>query len=102
MQCTRRRKCRCCNDLFEADHRNRIVIKIEVLLTPDGRLAQPPRVINSGAGALFADNSNSAVRALVQCEPYDLPPDYYKGGWDHMVVTFDPQRMFRGGQMVKA
>jgi colicin import membrane protein len=50
--------------------------------------------MNSGAGPLFADAANSAVRALVQCEPYDLPMDLYQGGWDHMVVTFDPQRMF--------
>jgi hypothetical protein len=30
----------------------------------------------------------------VQCEPYNLPKQFYKGGWDHMVVTFDPQKMF--------
>jgi colicin import membrane protein len=65
-----------------------------VRLRPDGRLIQEPRVINSGVGPLFADAANSAVRALVQCEPYDLPRDLYEGGWDHMVVTFDPQRMF--------
>jgi colicin import membrane protein len=73
---------------------DRIVVDIEVKLRADGRLAQPPKVISSGRGAIFQDAANNAMRALVQCEPYSLPKELYKGGWDHMVVTFDPQKMF--------
>ena len=85
---------RCWNVNSGLEGADRVVVEVEVRLRPDGRLEQEPRVINSGAGALFADAANSAVRALVQCEPYELPRDLYQGGWDHMVVTFDPQRMF--------
>jgi colicin import membrane protein len=73
---------------------DRIVVDIEVKLRSDGRLQQPPKVISSGRGAIFQDAANNAMRALVQCEPYNLPKELYKGGWDHMVVTFDPQKMF--------
>ena len=73
---------------------DRIVVDIEVKLNPDGRIKGQPKVANSGAGVLFQDAANNAMRALLQCEPYNLPKDLYKGGWDHMVVTFDPQKMF--------
>lgn len=85
---------RCWNINSGLEGIDRVVVKIEVMLTPDGRLAQPPRIANSGPGPLFSDAANSAIRAIVQCEPYDMPTELYKGGWDHMVVTFDPQRMF--------
>jgi colicin import membrane protein len=85
---------RCWNVNSGLEGADRVVVEVEVRLRPDGRLEQEPRVVNSGVGALFSDAANSAVRALVQCEPYDLPRDLYQGGWDHMVVTFDPQRMF--------
>jgi colicin import membrane protein len=85
---------RCWNVNSGLEGADKVVVEIEVRLRADGRLLQEPRVINSGLGPLFADAANSAVRALVQCEPYDLPRNLYEGGWDHMVVTFDPQRMF--------
>ena len=85
---------RCWNVNSGLEGIDRVVIEIEVRLRPDGRLQQAPRVVNAGSGPLFADAANSAIRALMQCEPYDLPEKFYEGGWDHMVVTFDPQRMF--------
>lgn len=85
---------RCWNINSGLEGIDRIVVDVEIRLKPDGRLQAAPRVVSSGGGGLFADAANSAVRALVQCEPYDLPRDLYEGGWDHMVVTFDPQRMF--------
>jgi colicin import membrane protein len=85
---------RCWNVNSGLDGADKVVVEVEVRLQPDGRLLQAPRVMNSGPGPLFADAADSAVRALVQCEPYDLPKDLYAGGWDHMVVTFDPNRMF--------
>jgi colicin import membrane protein len=73
---------------------DRLVVEVEVKLRPTGELDGEPRVRNRGSDPGFRDAALNAVRALKQCEPYDLPKDLYKGGWDHMVVTFDPQRMF--------
>jgi hypothetical protein len=74
---------------------NRTVVEVEVRLRPDGRLVEPPRVLNRRLGPILADAANRAVDAIVRCEPYDLPMGLYQGGWDHMVVTFDPQLMFQ-------
>lgn len=74
---------------------DQLVVDIEVRLKPDGSIEGEPRVVNRRSGALYADAATNALRALEQCAPYSvLPPELYKGGWDHMVVTFDPQKMF--------
>jgi colicin import membrane protein len=85
---------RCWNINAGLDGIERIVVKVEVKLTRDGRLIGTPRVVNSIPSPLFRDAADSAVRALVQCEPYSLPPDKYEGGWEFMVLNFDPSRMF--------
>lgn len=85
---------RCWNINAGLEGIDRIVVKIQVKLTRDGRLIGPPRVVNSAPSPLFRDAADSAVRALVQCEPYSLPPDKYEGGWEFMELTFDPARMF--------
>jgi len=85
---------RCWNINSGLEGIDRIVIDIEVRLRTDGRIQGQPKVVSRGGGALFQDAANNAMRALVQCEPYALPQQLYKGGWDHMVVTFDPQKMF--------
>ena len=85
---------RCWNINAGLDGIQQMVVKVEVRLTREGRLAAPPRVTNNMASPVFRDAADSAVRALVQCEPYVLPPDKYEGGWEHMILTFDPARMF--------
>jgi hypothetical protein len=55
-----------------------------------------PKVRPGQNSPLFSSAASSALRALKQCEPYTtLPPEMYEGGWDYMVVRFDPSRMFR-------
>ena len=71
-----------------------LAVEIEIRLDQNGYLDGTPRVVNGQSNAFFRDAANSALRALKLCEPYDLPRNIYKGGWDHMVVTFDPRKMF--------
>lgn len=85
---------RCWNINSGLDGIDKVVVELEVWLRPDGRLAQPPKVVNSGSGPLFADAANSALRALEGCQPYDLPREYYEGGWQHMILDFKPERNF--------
>lgn len=86
---------RCWNINAGLDGIDKIVVKVEVRLGRDGMLVGQPKVVNPGSSPLFRDAADSAVRALIQCGPYALPPDKYEGGWEHMIVTFDPQSMFR-------
>lgn len=90
----KREVARCWNINSGLEGIDRIVVEVEIRLRPDGRLDGQPKVVSRGGGAIFQDAANNAMRALVQCEPYNLPKQFYKGGWDHMVVKFDPQKMF--------
>jgi colicin import membrane protein len=93
----KRQVARCWNISAGADGIDKIRIEVEVRLSPDGRIQGQPRVVSRGTGPLYADMADSAMRALIQCQQpngYDLPKHLYKGGWDHMIVEFDPGRMF--------
>ena len=85
---------RCWNINAGADGIDKVKVEIEVRLGPDGRIQAQPRIVSRGSGPLYADMADSAMRALLQCQPYDLPKHLYKGGWDFMIVDFDPSRMF--------
>jgi colicin import membrane protein len=90
----KRQVAKCWNINSGADGVDKVRVEVEVRLSADGRITAQPKLSNRGTGPLFNDMADSAMRALVQCQPYDLPKHLYKGGWDHMIVEFDPSRMF--------
>jgi len=85
---------RCWNINAGLEGVERMVVQIEVRLRPDGTLADQPKVRNQSNSPLFRDAADSAMRALIACAPYALPPDKYDGGWEHMILSFDPKDMF--------
>ena len=86
---------RCWNINAGMEGANRLVIKAQIKLAQDGRLLGEPLIVNTTAGPQFEDAANSAKRAIIECQPYiNLPPELYAGGWDFMVLIFDPSRMF--------
>lgn len=85
---------RCWNINAGLDGIQNVVVKIEVRFSAGGDIVGQPRVVNSQASPVFRDAADSAVRALLQCQPYQLPPDKFAGGWEHMILNFDPAQMF--------
>jgi colicin import membrane protein len=85
---------RCWNINAGLDGIDKISVRIEIRLARNGSLADNPKILSSGSGPLFRDMADSALRAIVACAPYALPPDMYEGGWDHMIMNFDPSQMF--------
>ena len=80
-----------------SDGVDQIVVRVAIVLRPDGRLAQPPRVVSPMPGALFQLMADAALRAVVRAEPVSFPPDLYKDGWDNFTAVFDArQRCGRG------
>ena len=90
----KRQVSKCWNINPGAEGVDKIKIEVEVRLATDGRIQGQPRVVSRGTGPLYSDMADSAMRALIQCQAYDLPKNLYKGGWDFMIVEFDPSRMF--------
>ena len=73
-----------------------IKIKLRVLMTPDGKLATEPVLIEASASVKGPVLMQSAISALRACQPYAmLPADKY-GEWKVLDLNFTPQD-FAGG-----
>ena len=75
-----------------------LVVALEFELNRDGTLASPPRVanamqINLSANRFWKVAEQAAVRAVIECAPYDfLDPDRYET-WREMRLNFNPSEM---------
>jgi hypothetical protein len=70
---------------------DKIKIKLRVVMTPEGRLAAEPVLIEASASAKGPALMQSAIGALEACQPYAmLPVDRY-GEWKVLDLSFTPQ-----------
>jgi len=70
---------------------DKIKIKLRVLLTPEGKLAAKPVLIEASASTKGPALMQSAIGALQACQPYAmLPADRY-GEWKVLDLSFTPQ-----------
>ena len=70
---------------------DKVGIKLRVLMTPEGRLAAKPVVIEASASMKGPLLMQSAINALEACQPYTmLPADRYKE-WKILDLNFTPQ-----------
>jgi hypothetical protein len=73
-----------------------VKLKLRVFMTPDGRLATDPVLLEASASAKGPALMQSAISALQACQPYAmLPADRY-GEWKVLDLGFTPQD-FTGG-----
>ena len=65
------------------------------IAAPSGSTAAgSPAVINRQGSSSFQLASEAATRAIMQCQPFDMPADKYDGGWAEVELNFDPRGMF--------
>jgi colicin import membrane protein len=73
-----------------------IVVRVRILLKPNGTLEGGPMVLSSGKSPFFVAARDSAIRALFRGQPYDmLKPEHYEQ-WRDIEITFDPRDMLGG------
>lgn len=72
-----------------------IIVKLRIGLSENGALIRPPEISNSVSSPFFRPAADSAVRAVVQCQPYQMPAEKYEQ-WRDMLLTFDPRDMYGG------
>ena len=74
------------------DPREMIVV-VRIRLKPDGTLAEPPEVLSTGSSPHFIAARDSARRAVIRSQPFDmLRPEHYEQ-WKDMEITFDPRAL---------
>ena len=70
---------------------DKIKIKLRVFMTPDGKLATNPVLIEASASAKGPALMQSTISALEACQPYAmLPADRY-GEWKVLDLSFTPR-----------
>lgn len=71
-----------------------IPVKVHFILGPDARVARQPKVLNESSKPLFAATAQSAISAIIECQPYDfLPPDKFEI-WKDNILEFNPNMLF--------
>lgn len=79
-----------------AKNPDELVVLIRLQLNKDGTLAGPPMVMTSGRTPLFMASRDSAIRAVLRGQPFNmLRPEHYEQ-WKDIEITFDPRDMVRG------
>ncbi|MEM9221628.1 MAG: cell envelope biogenesis protein TolA [Pseudomonadota bacterium] len=69
-----------------------IVVAVQIRLAPDGSV-ETVNDVGGGAGSLYVIAADAARRAVIQCQPYRLPPTKYDS-WKDVLVNFDPRELF--------
>jgi len=72
-----------------------IKVKLRLRLRQDGALSREPEVVNRAGSPYFRAAADAAVRAVMLCQPYELPAKKY-AQWRDMILNFDPKEMFGG------
>ncbi len=74
-----------------------LIVVVRVWLNPNGSVRNV-KIIDEGLGQsnrYYQSAAENARRAILHCQPFDLPPKRYEI-WRDMVLRFDPRRMFGG------
>lgn len=72
-----------------------IKVKLRLQLSERGALTRAPEVVNRAGSPFFQAAADAAVRAVMLCQPYQLPARKY-ALWRDMILNFDPREMFGG------
>lgn len=84
---------RCWNPPIGVRGSGDLVVTIQLRLAPDGRVEEIVEIGAQGIGALYDVAADAARRAVLQCQPYTLPPQKYEA-WKEVRVNFDPRELF--------
>ena len=74
-----------------------LVVTLRVFLNPDGSLRSEPKIVDEARFAAdpdFPAAAESAIRAVLKCEPFKMPVAKYHR-WREIELTFDPRGMLR-------
>jgi hypothetical protein len=77
-------------------HTELYVVTIRIRLARNHRLIGQPEVLTGGNGPLFEATRDSAVRALLQGQPYDMLSLTTYDQWKEIDINFDPKDVFGG------
>ena len=69
------------------------MVKLRIGFNIDGSVIGQPEVVNSSPSPLFQVAAEAAIRAVLGCQSYQMPPEKYES-WRDVILNFDPRHMF--------
>ena len=75
-----------------------MVVQIRVFLAPNGYMLIRPIPLDDmrGRDSFFRTAMESALRAVLRCQPFKMPPEKYES-WKEMTLTFRAGDLLMGG-----
>lgn len=73
-----------------------VVVKVGFKLNQFAEVIGVPQVLNNSLHPSFQVMAESAVRAILECGPYDMLPAEKFDVWSEFTMEFDPRSMFDG------
>jgi colicin import membrane protein len=70
------------------------VVTVSWRLRQDGSLEGEPQLEGAQSNPLYQQAADAAMRAVINCSPFDLPQDKYQF-WSKITFDFDPREMMR-------
>lgn len=86
---------RCWNPPTGTSGADLVTVRLNIELDEQGNLRGMPRTLEKQASPLFLIAEESAVRAVFDCQPYNLPAEHYTT-WRSINFKFDPTEMLGG------
>ncbi|WP_018700412.1 TonB C-terminal domain-containing protein [Amorphus coralli] len=84
---------RCWNPPIGAQGAEDLIVTVQMALNQNGTVSGSPTITNSSSNPFFQAAADSARRAVLRCQPYNLPLEKYDT-WREVRVTFDPRDLF--------
>jgi outer membrane biosynthesis protein TonB len=92
----RQRLSECWSPPVGARDADRLRVVIRVIFNPDGTVARTPSLVEATVSPLGPATAESAMRAILRCQPFNmLKPEHFEQ-WKDIEITFDPKTMFSG------
>jgi len=85
----------CWNPPVGAVNADKMIVDMTIRLKPDRTLASAPEVETSAHDAYSQAMIDSAVRAIIECQPYTMFSPAKYDVWKEMDIGFNPSEMFR-------
>jgi colicin import membrane protein len=78
---------RCWKKPYGGIEAQQIVVEFEIKLRKDGMLETKPVALPGASSQFFRVYQDSAMRAIIECQPYQLPPAFFEE-WKSFIPSF--------------
>lgn len=87
---------RCWSQLATAAGTDQMIVRLTIRLRQSGEVDGIPRVRGGGSEDFQQIAAENAVRAVLECQPYELPAELYERGWKSIDWEFGPEIQVNG------